>query len=158
MTPPARSGSHFLLVFALLASFMGTSVGMAQVTASLYAVTLGSSKTMLGLIAGAQSVGVVLVSLPIGMLVDRVGPALGARAISWLGYAWTYRLIAAAFLVTLLLSPIVFLRYTRPPALAETQKAPVLITKLSQGAVISLAEVVAFLDGDGAGALHARLL
>jgi predicted MFS family arabinose efflux permease len=185
------NSSHFLLMFAILASVMGTSVGMAQVTASLYAVALGSSKTMLGLIAGAQSVGVLLVSLPIGMLVDRVGPvrpflagtmlagltyavvplvqapgwlllcttlisffmplrfvslntvflaqlaalgenkagwyrgthmlgmflvgpALGAQAVSWLGFAWTYRLIALAFVLTLCLSPIVFARYTPP--------------------------------------------
>jgi MFS family permease len=184
-------GRHFLLVFAILASFMGTSVGMAQVAVSLYAVALGSSGTQLGLIAGAQSVGVLLVSLPIGMLVDRygpvrpfvagtllagltyavvplgaspswlllcttlisffmplrfvslntiflaqlaslgeskagwyrgthmlgmflLGPALGAAAVSRLGFAWTYRLIAALFLLTLLLSPIVFARYGRP--------------------------------------------
>jgi MFS family permease len=72
-TPGERN--RFLVVFAVLASFMGTSVGMAQVAASLYAVSLGSSEAMLGLIAGSQSVGVVLVSLPIGMLVDRFGPA-----------------------------------------------------------------------------------
>jgi len=62
-------------VFALLASLMGVSVGMAQVATSLYAVELGSSAAMLGLIAGAQSVGVLLMSLPVGMLVDRFGPA-----------------------------------------------------------------------------------
>src|SRR5262245_38787384 len=67
--------NRFLVVFALLASFMGTSVGMAQVATSLYAVELGSSGTWLGLIAGAQSIGVVFMSLPVGMLVDRFGPA-----------------------------------------------------------------------------------
>jgi predicted MFS family arabinose efflux permease len=184
--------NRFLIVFAVLASFMGTSVGMAQVSSSLYAVSLGASETMLGLIAGAQSIGVVLVSLPIGMMVDRVGPArpfltgtllagltyaavpfvpapswlllctvlisffmpmrfvslntlflkqlaslgeskagwyrgthmlgmflvgpaLGARAVASLGFTWTYRLIAALFLVTLALSPIVFARYATPP-------------------------------------------
>src|SRR5688572_21819663 len=66
--------NRFLVVFALLASFMGTSVGMAQVTMSLYSVQLGSSPTWLGLIAGAQSIGVVFMSLPVGMLVDRFGP------------------------------------------------------------------------------------
>ncbi|HWO10281.1 MAG TPA: MFS transporter, partial [Polyangiaceae bacterium] len=69
-------GKHrFLIVFALLASLMGVSVGMAQVTTSLYAVQLGSSASMLGLIAGAQSIGVLIMSLPVGMLVDRFGPA-----------------------------------------------------------------------------------
>lgn len=67
--------NRFLIVFALLASLMGVSVGMAQVTTSLYAVELGSSATMLGAIAGAQSIGVLFMSLPVGMLVDRFGPA-----------------------------------------------------------------------------------
>ncbi|HWA72405.1 MAG TPA: MFS transporter [Polyangiaceae bacterium] len=188
----SRSGRHFLVVFAVLASFMGTSVGMAQVSTSLYAVSLGASQAQLGLIAGAQSIGVVLVSLPIGMLVDRfgparpflagtflagvtyalvplfrspswllactalvsffmplrfvslntvffsqlaalgeskagfyrgthmlgmflVGPALGALVVSRLGFAVSYWLIAAAFLITLALAPIVFARYTLPP-------------------------------------------
>jgi len=183
---------RFLISFALLSSLMGTSVGMAQVATSLYAVELGSSQAMLGLIAGAQSLGVLLMSLPIGMLVDRLGPrkpfvagtllagttyallpssatpafplagtaaisffmplrfvslntvflqqlaslgqakagwyrgthmlgmfllgpSLGARAVSRLGFAWTYRLIAAAFLVTVFVSPIVFARYARGP-------------------------------------------
>jgi MFS family permease len=66
---------RFLIVFALLASLMGVSVGMAQVATSLYAVHLGSTATMLGLVAGAQSVGVLLMSLPVGLLVDRFGPA-----------------------------------------------------------------------------------
>jgi MFS family permease len=69
-------GQHrFLIVFALLASLMGVSVGMAQVTTSLYAVQLGSSAAMLGLIAAAQSIGVLVMSLPVGLLVDRFGPA-----------------------------------------------------------------------------------
>ena len=190
--------NRFLLTFAVLASLMGTTVGMAQVSASLYAVHLGSSKAMLGLIAGSQSVGVLLMSLPIGLLVDRfgparpfvvgtllaglsyavlplwatpswllactaaisffmplrfvslntvflqqlaslgeakagwyrgthmlgmflVGPALGARAISSLGFAWTYRLISLGFFVTIFVSPIVFARYARAP---ESKRAP----------------------------------
>lgn len=44
-----------------------------------------------------------------------VGPALGARAISSLGFAWTYRLISLAFLVTIVVSPIVFARYSPTP-------------------------------------------
>lgn len=171
---------------------MGVSVGMAQVTTSLYAVELGSSATMLGLIAGAQSVGVLVMSLPVGMLVDRFGPArpfvvgtslvgavyallslrgsqlgllagtalisfamplrfvslntvffeqlatlgeskagwyrgthmlgmfligplLGATLVSALGVAWAYRAIAALFLVTIAVSPIVFVRYGSRP-------------------------------------------
>lgn len=189
---------RFLVVFAALASFMGMSVGMAQVTTSLYAVHLHASATELGLIAGAQSVGVLFVGLPVGVLVERfgpfrpfltgtvlvgtvyallsfgasplglslctaaisflmplrfvslntlfleqlaslgeakagwyrgthmlgmflIGPLLGAALVSRLGFAWSYRLIAALFFVTIAISPIVFGRYggrsTSPRAL-----------------------------------------
>lgn len=67
--------NRFLIVFAVLASLMGVSVGMAQVSTSLYAVHLEASPAQLGLIAGAQSVGVLFMSLPVGALVDRFGPA-----------------------------------------------------------------------------------
>jgi MFS family permease len=66
---------RFLLVFAALSSSMGVSVGMALVAISLYSVQLGSSERMLGLIAGSQSVGVAVMSLPLGFLLDRSGPA-----------------------------------------------------------------------------------
>lgn len=191
---------RFLITFAALSSLMGTSVGMAQVSTSLYAVELGSGQAMLGLIAGAQSVGVLLMSLPIGLLVERVGPqkpfvagtvlagalyalvpawaapgwllactaaisffmplrfvalntvflqqlasigqakagwyrathllgmfllgpSLGARAVAHLGFAWTYRLIATAFLFTVLVSPIVFARYARAPDAASASRS-----------------------------------
>jgi predicted MFS family arabinose efflux permease len=192
------AANRFLITFAVLASLMGTSVGMAQVSASLYAVELGSSATMLGLIAGSQSLGVLVMSLPVGMLVERfgptrpfllgtllagltyatvplwatpgwllactaaisffmplrfvslntvflqqlqalgenkagwyrgthmvgmflLGPALGARAVQSFGFAWTYRLIAGVFLLTLFVSPIVFARYARPPEATHAQ-------------------------------------
>lgn len=181
--------NRFLLVFAVLASVMGTSVGMAQVTTSLYAVELRASETVLGLIAAAQSIGVIFMSLPVGVLADRfgpsrpfvfgtavvgviyasiplvpaplylllctalvsffmpfrfvslntvflqqlsslgeakagwyrathmvgmflVGPMLGARLTSAFGFATSYRVIAVAFGATILLSPIVFARYS----------------------------------------------
>jgi predicted MFS family arabinose efflux permease len=181
--------NRFLLVFAVLASVMGTSVGMAQVTTSLYAVQLGSSETLLGLIAAAQSIGVIFMSLPVGVLADRlgpsrpfvfgtavvgaiyasvpfggspvyllvctalvsffmpfrfvslntlflqqlaslgetkagwyrathmvgmflVGPLIGARVVSTLGFAGSYYVIALCFGATILLSPIVFARYS----------------------------------------------
>jgi MFS family permease len=65
---------RFLLCFASLSSLMGLSVGVAKVTTALYAVHLGASATVLGLIATSQSVGVLLMSLPMGFLVDQFGP------------------------------------------------------------------------------------
>jgi MFS family permease len=65
---------RFLLAFASLSSLMGISVGVAKVTTSLYAVHLGASPAELGLIAGAQSVGVLVMSMPLGFLVEQFGP------------------------------------------------------------------------------------
>lgn len=73
--PPATERRRFLLVFALLASLMGTSVGVAKITASLYALELGASASQLGLIAGGQVVGTLVMSVPVGFLVDHYGPA-----------------------------------------------------------------------------------
>ncbi|MGB8931396.1 MAG: MFS transporter [Anaeromyxobacteraceae bacterium] len=61
----------FLAVLALA----GLSTGLARVTTSLYAVTIHSTPTELGLLAACQSLGLVLMSLPSGALVRRHGPA-----------------------------------------------------------------------------------
>ncbi len=42
---------RFLLMFATLSTLMGTSVGIARVTNSLYAIELHANESMLGLIA-----------------------------------------------------------------------------------------------------------
>lgn len=65
---------RFLLTFALLSSFMGISVGLAKVTTTLYALHLGAQGWVLAAIAGAQSVGILFSSLPMGVLVERHGP------------------------------------------------------------------------------------
>ena len=66
---------RFLLSFALLSAFMGTSVGLAKVTTTLYAMHLGASGWMLGAVAAAQSFGILFMSLPVGFWVERFGPA-----------------------------------------------------------------------------------
>jgi MFS family permease len=66
---------RFLILFAVLSTLMGTSVGMAKVATSLYAVELHANDMVLGLIAASQTVGSLLVSIPIGAFIDRVGPA-----------------------------------------------------------------------------------
>ncbi|WP_437782727.1 MFS transporter [Sorangium sp. So ce1097] len=67
--------NRFLLVFAALSSVMGISVGVAKVTTTLYALDLRADEALLGLIAGSQSIGVLLMSIPIGLLVDHLGPS-----------------------------------------------------------------------------------
>lgn len=54
--------------------FSGVSVGVAKLTTSLFAVSLQSSPAELGIIAGAQSAGILVMSLPMGVLVDQFGP------------------------------------------------------------------------------------
>ncbi|BDG02394.1 MFS transporter [Anaeromyxobacter oryzae] len=66
--------NRFLVLFAAVTSVMGVSVGMARVATSLYALELGASETVLGLIASGQSIGLLLMSLPAGALVDQLGP------------------------------------------------------------------------------------
>jgi hypothetical protein len=44
---------RFLILFALLSTLMGTSVGMAKVATSLYALELHSDELVLGLIVAS---------------------------------------------------------------------------------------------------------
>lgn len=66
--------NRFLLVFALLAALMGTSVGIAKIAVPLYALQLGASASQLGLIAAGAMSGGLIMSIPVGFLVDYYGP------------------------------------------------------------------------------------
>lgn len=68
------SANRFLVVFALLASLMGTSVGVAKITTALYAISLGANAEQLGLLVAGQVAGTLVMSIPIGFLVDHYGP------------------------------------------------------------------------------------
>lgn len=63
-----------LASFILLATLAGIGVGLAKVTTALYAISLQATPLQLGLIAGAQTAGLLLTSLPCGVLVERLGP------------------------------------------------------------------------------------
>lgn len=65
---------RFILSFVALSCCSGLGVGVARVATSLYALDLRASELQLGVIAGAQSIGLLLTSLPVGVLVDRWGP------------------------------------------------------------------------------------
>lgn len=67
------SDNRFLIVFALLASLMGTSVGVAKIVTTFYAIELGANAEQLGLLAAGQVVGTLVMSIPIGFLVDHLG-------------------------------------------------------------------------------------
>lgn len=66
--------NRFLLSFMLVASTAGLGVGAAQVTISLYALHLHATELQMGFIAAAQSVGILLMGLPTGILINRFGP------------------------------------------------------------------------------------
>lgn len=68
------SANRFLIVFALLASLMGTSVGVARIVTTFFALQLGADARMLGLLAAGQMAGTVIISVPIGYLADHFGP------------------------------------------------------------------------------------
>src|SRR4051812_16838245 len=70
-TPDPRG---FLPAFVTLNALAGTSVGLAKVATSLYSLQLRPSQFELSLIAAAQSVGVLAMSLPLGVLLDQFGP------------------------------------------------------------------------------------
>jgi|GEM_PF-471432 len=66
--------NRFLLAFAGLSSLMGISIGLAKMATSLYSLKLGANETLLGLISAAQMVGILLMGLPVGLMVDHFGP------------------------------------------------------------------------------------
>lgn len=63
----------FASSFILLTILAGLGVGVARVLTSLYAVHIQASELQLGLIAAAQSFGLLFMALPVGVLVQRFG-------------------------------------------------------------------------------------
>jgi MFS family permease len=68
------TANRFLIVFALLASLMGTSVGVAKIMTTFFAIELGADARQIGLLAAGSMTGTLLMSVPIGFLVDHFGP------------------------------------------------------------------------------------
>jgi MFS family permease len=88
------AANRFLIVFALLASLMGTSVGVARIMTTFFAIDLGADARELGLLTAGQMAGTVVISVPIGFLVDHFGPWRLYVAGSFLA-GLTYALIPA---------------------------------------------------------------
>ncbi|WP_180128516.1 MULTISPECIES: MFS transporter [unclassified Acinetobacter] len=65
--------TKFMSSFVLLTILAGLGVGIARVLISLYAVHLEATELQLGLISAAQNFGILIMALPIGVLVQRVG-------------------------------------------------------------------------------------
>ena len=72
-TIDSSSGRRFLAGFVTLAVISGITLGIAKVTTTLYALSLQATPLELALLGAAQSVGILAVSLPVGLMVDRYG-------------------------------------------------------------------------------------
>ncbi|AIO34591.1 MFS transporter [Burkholderia pseudomultivorans] len=59
--------------FMLLALASGTTISMAQLATTLYALQLGVDSAKLGIIAAMEPLGIALMTLPAGLLVARYG-------------------------------------------------------------------------------------
>lgn len=101
---------HFVLGFIGLALCTGLGIGIAKIVTSLYAVQLAANEFEMGLIAAVQSLGILLIGLPIALLVQRYGPktmfVLGSflAAVVYVTvpfYPAVWSLILATFLVGL---------------------------------------------------------
>lgn len=71
--PSLARSSRFLAGFMLLGVLAGTANGVAKVALPLYAATLHASAWQIGLVGGLQFAGMLLLSLPLGALIDRHG-------------------------------------------------------------------------------------
>ncbi|WP_230958412.1 hypothetical protein [Burkholderia cepacia] len=78
MSAPARVADawrreRFTGGFMLLALASGTTISMAQLATTLYALALGVDSARLGIIAAMEPLGIALMTLPAGLLVARYG-------------------------------------------------------------------------------------
>ena len=66
-------GGRWLAGFMLLGVLAGSSNGVAKVVLPLYAASLHATAWQIGLVGGLQFAGTLLLSLPLGALIDRHG-------------------------------------------------------------------------------------
>jgi MFS family permease len=71
--PPTSTHGRYLLGFMLLGVLAGTSNGVAKVVLPLYAASLHAPPWQIGLVGGLQFSGMLLLSMPVGGLIDRHG-------------------------------------------------------------------------------------
>lgn len=90
--PKYSDNTRFMLSFILVASTAGLGIGTAKVAISLFAIELKASEFEMGLIAASQTIGILLMGLPTGALIQRFGPLILFTAGSLLAGVW-YSLI-----------------------------------------------------------------
>ncbi|MCH4249074.1 MAG: MFS transporter [Acinetobacter populi] len=102
MLPNFSDNTRFMLSFILVASTAGLGIGTAKVATSLFAIELNASEFELGLVAAAQTIGILFMGLPTGALINRFGPLIlfsTGSLLSGLWYALTPMLHQAWFLI-----------------------------------------------------------
>ncbi|AKJ29386.1 MFS transporter [Caldimonas brevitalea] len=109
---PTLDDQRYLLGFMALGVLAGTSNGVAKVVLPLYAASLHAASWQIGLVGGLQFAGMLLLSMPIGALIDRHGSralfrfgGLGAALLFLLGFSQSrepWQLIAGVLLFGLI--------------------------------------------------------
>ena len=67
----------------LLALASGTTISMAQLATTLYALALGVDSARLGIIAAMEPLGIALMTLPAGLLVARYARGACTSSRAW---------------------------------------------------------------------------
>ncbi len=69
-----KVGNSYLAGFMALGVLTGTTNGIAKVAMPLVAVSLNAQQWQVGVVGGIQFLGMLLLSLPLGAVIDRYGP------------------------------------------------------------------------------------
>lgn len=89
------TAGKFTYAFVTLALTSGITIGMNKILVTLLALHLNAESWQIGLLIGAESLSMMLMSLPAGMLISRFG-AKRVYAISSVGAMVLYPLVAYA--------------------------------------------------------------
>lgn len=73
MNPPEK---NFLPNFLLLALVSGSTIGMAKIVITLYALSLGAGSLEIGIISAMEALGMIVLTLPAGFIIARYGARL----------------------------------------------------------------------------------
>lgn len=92
---PRKQAAHFAWAFVALALVSGITIGMNKVLVTLMALRLEASSWQIGLLIGAESFSMMLMSLPAGALISRYG-ARRVYGLASLGAMVLYPLVAHA--------------------------------------------------------------
>ncbi|PKO51509.1 MAG: hypothetical protein CVU27_06075, partial [Betaproteobacteria bacterium HGW-Betaproteobacteria-20] len=92
---PALTSGQFTYTFVSLALISGITIGMNKILVTLLALHLNAEAWQIGLLIGAESLSMMLMSLPAGVYISRFG-ARYVYAVSSVGAMILYPLIAYA--------------------------------------------------------------